>query len=331
MSETKTLRLASAAKELNVGIATIVEHLQKNGFPDIDSKPNTKLSEEQYNVLLKDFSQSIAIKEKAEQLNIGKRKEDEEKVIETKPEEEVVVRQKVEVETPKVIRKIDLDGNKPKKEETKKATTKKKEEVEPEKTTEVEKIQLDIFEDNKIEEKTIEVEEVKQIPVVETPVEDTVIKAEAEKLSGPKILGKISLKEEKSPEQIYRKEEKQRKEDEKKKEDAKQEEKKKRARIHANKVDVKTFEKTNPGKTDGFRKDNRRGSAGKTTKETTETVIRSILREQLGVREIATQKIIITVYHELKRQSQALAQHYIYYSEFRLQVGLKEKLVVLDK
>ena len=281
MSETKTLRLASAAKELNVGIATIVEHLQNNGFPDIDSKPNTKLSEEQYNVLLKDFSQSIAIKEKAEQLNIGKRKEDEEKVIETKPDEEVVVRQKVEVETPKVIRKIDLDGNKPKKEETKKSTSKKQEEVAPvEKTTEVEKIQLDIFEDNKVEE-TIDVEEVKQIPVVETPVEDTVIKAEAEKLSGPKILGKISLKEEKSPEQIYRKEEKQRKEDEKKKEDAKQEEKKKRARIHANKVDVKTFEKTNPGKTDGFRKDNRRGPAGKTTKETTETVSEKDINEKI--------------------------------------------------
>ena len=73
------------------------------------------------------------------------------------------------------------------------------------------------------------------------------------------------------------------------------------------------------------------GTNAKKSKEITETVIRSILREQLGVRDITTQKIIVTVYHELKRQSQALAQHYIYYSEFRLQVGIREKLVILNK
>lgn len=73
------------------------------------------------------------------------------------------------------------------------------------------------------------------------------------------------------------------------------------------------------------------GTNAKKSKEITETVIRSILREQLGVRDITTQKLIVTVYHELKRQSQALAQHYIYYSEFRLQVGIREKLVILNK
>jgi translation initiation factor IF-2 len=278
MSETKTIRLASAAKELNVGIATIVEHLQKNGFSDIDNKPNTKLTEEQYNVLLKDFSQSIAIKEKAEQLNIGKRKEEEveveEKITEIKKVEEVV-RQKVEVETLKVLGKIDLDKGKPKKEESKepskKATKKKTEETE---TPKVETIEV---EPEQIVETIIETVEIKK----EIP-EETLIKAEAEKLTGPKILGKISLKDEKSPEQIYRKEEKQRKEEEKKKEDAKQEEKKKRARIHANKVDVKTFEKTNPGKTDGFRKDNRRGNFGaKPTKEPNETVSEKDINEKI--------------------------------------------------
>ena len=87
MSETKTIRLASAAKELNVGIGTIVDHLQNKGYSEIDSKPNTKLTEEQYNVLLKDFSSSIEIKERAEQLNIGKRKDEEE--IYVKKEEKV--------------------------------------------------------------------------------------------------------------------------------------------------------------------------------------------------------------------------------------------------
>ena len=35
MSEGKTIRLASAAKELNVGLATIVDHLHAKGFKDI--------------------------------------------------------------------------------------------------------------------------------------------------------------------------------------------------------------------------------------------------------------------------------------------------------
>src|SRR3954467_13029527 len=77
MSEGKTIRLASAAKELNVGISTIVDHLHTKGFKDVERTPNTKLTEEQYNILTRDFMQSIAIKEKAEQINIGKRKEEE--------------------------------------------------------------------------------------------------------------------------------------------------------------------------------------------------------------------------------------------------------------
>lgn len=35
MSEGKITRLASAAKELNVGISTIVDHLHSKGFKDV--------------------------------------------------------------------------------------------------------------------------------------------------------------------------------------------------------------------------------------------------------------------------------------------------------
>src|SRR3954470_12202101 len=139
MSEGKTIRLASAAKELNVGITTIVDHLHGKGFKDVANTPNTKLTEEQYDILLRDFMQSIAIKEKAEQINIGKRKEEElyiKDVIketaketpkeEVKPKEKEVVHTiaKTEVEGPKIVGKIDL-------EETKKSKKKdeKKEEV----------------------------------------------------------------------------------------------------------------------------------------------------------------------------------------------------------
>ena len=73
-------RLVKVAKELNVGTASIVEYLTKEGF-SIENKPTAKISEEMENSLLKEFSKSIAIKEKADQLVIGTRpsgrKEDE--------------------------------------------------------------------------------------------------------------------------------------------------------------------------------------------------------------------------------------------------------------
>lgn len=65
-------RLVKIAKELNVGTATIVEHLHKSGF-EIDNKPTAKVTDEMYSELLKEFQKSIAIKEKADQLVIGTR------------------------------------------------------------------------------------------------------------------------------------------------------------------------------------------------------------------------------------------------------------------
>ena len=145
MSESKTIRLASAAKELNVGIATIVDTLHSKGFKEVANSPNTKLSEEQYNLLLKEFRSDIVTKEKAEQINIGKRKEEElliKDVIKEIPKEEVIHTIKNEVEAPKILGKIDLDAPKkinkeePKKvEEKKEEIPVKKEEEKPKKIT----------------------------------------------------------------------------------------------------------------------------------------------------------------------------------------------------
>lgn len=65
-------RLIKIAKELNVGTTTIVEHLTNNGF-EIENKPTSKITDEMYNELLKEFQKSIAIKEKADSLIIGNR------------------------------------------------------------------------------------------------------------------------------------------------------------------------------------------------------------------------------------------------------------------
>lgn len=175
MSEVKTHRLASVAKELNVGISTLVDHLHIKGFKDVAGSPNTKLSEEQFGILLRDFRSDKDVKDIAEQINIGKRKEEEltikealkeipkeipketpqeipketpqETLKETPQEtpkeipqetpkiEEEIVSVKHEVEGPKIIGKIDLDKPKKKKVEEKPTETKPKQKEEPLKQT----------------------------------------------------------------------------------------------------------------------------------------------------------------------------------------------------
>lgn len=320
MSETKTIRLASAARELNVGIGTIVDHLHSNGHPDIENKPNTKLTEEQYNILLKDFSSSIAIKEKAEQLNIGKRKEEigEEvpisvvakkstttdeiqevaKVVTKEQVEEVkevakevtkdeITRPVIEIETPKVVGKIDLNASKkPTKKPTKKETETENIEVKENnasKKKHKEEAEILTTKEDETSKETIKPQINEE--QIQKPEEVELIRAEAEKLTGPKILGKIELKQEKSPEQIYRKEEKQRKEDEKKKEDELKE-KRKRQRIHTNKVDVKSFEKSpnqQAGKSgdNNFKKDFRKGGNRFGAKPEAETISEKDVNEKI--------------------------------------------------
>ncbi|WP_321519769.1 translation initiation factor IF-2 [uncultured Bacteroides sp.] len=50
-----TIRLNKVTRDLNVGITTVVEFLQKKGF-SIEANPNTKITEEQYAILVKEFS-----------------------------------------------------------------------------------------------------------------------------------------------------------------------------------------------------------------------------------------------------------------------------------
>ena len=86
MSDDKTIMLLKAAKELNIGLATAVEFLGKKGYA-VDNKPNTKLSGEQYNVLLREFQGDKIVKEEANQIVIGKIRRDEPEVtIEKTPE-----------------------------------------------------------------------------------------------------------------------------------------------------------------------------------------------------------------------------------------------------
>jgi translation initiation factor IF-2 len=71
MSEgTKTLRLSKVAKEFNLSLGKIVEFLGANGHTT-DSNPNTKIGDEEYNLLLKEFSSDKTAREEAESLALN--------------------------------------------------------------------------------------------------------------------------------------------------------------------------------------------------------------------------------------------------------------------
>ena len=53
-------RLSKVAREFNVGLSTIVEFLHKKGF-DVDANPNTKVSEEMFTFLDKEYKSDSVI------------------------------------------------------------------------------------------------------------------------------------------------------------------------------------------------------------------------------------------------------------------------------
>ncbi len=95
-AENKTLRLSKVAKELNVGISTIVEYLNKKG-KKIETSPNTKIDESLYEMLLKAFPHDREMKAVSDNIVnvrpketviqaediVAKQKEDEEDYIDT--------------------------------------------------------------------------------------------------------------------------------------------------------------------------------------------------------------------------------------------------------
>ena len=169
----KVIRLNKVAKELNVGIHTIVEYLAKKG-KKIDPSPNTKIDEDMYNLLSKAF---VSEKKQKEASKTTKKS--------VKPVEivleatEVVKKEKeerVEVELPNeiVIRDVTLGNEieKPKEEVMPQQKNADKEEVVEQKEKE-EKVEVEVEE--KVEE------------VVEVESDTTTI-------GGLNILGKIDLK-----------------------------------------------------------------------------------------------------------------------------------------
>ncbi len=76
MSEGKSTNLLKAAKELNIGLSTAADFLGKKGHA-VEARPTSKLTDEMYEVLLKEFQGDKIVKEEAKQIVIGKIRRDE--------------------------------------------------------------------------------------------------------------------------------------------------------------------------------------------------------------------------------------------------------------
>ena len=108
-----SIRLNKVTKECNVGLQTAVEFLQKKGFSDVEANPNTKISDEQYQMLVAEFKKDKGSRDDAAIIR-RKRQHKEKKATIALPEEKPVeIKTATEAKLgkgPKVVGRIDLDN-----------------------------------------------------------------------------------------------------------------------------------------------------------------------------------------------------------------------------
>ena len=128
-----SIRLSKAIKECNVGLQTAVDFLNKKGSGEVEANLNTKISDEQYELLLKEFKPDSVLKDAAnhmlqQQKEEKERKEKEKAEAKAKAKAEAEAKAKAEEEAKakaeeeakakkqalKVVGHIDLDAPKKK-------------------------------------------------------------------------------------------------------------------------------------------------------------------------------------------------------------------------
>ena len=177
-----SIRLNKALRELNIGLQTAVEFLEKRAeLGEVKPEPSFKLNDDQYNALVKAFKQDAEVRNQAEKLLQKKIKEKKSAQVADNRAESLLASSNQQQFKP--LGKIDLDEvgkKKPKaeksvaaedKEVSEKTTTAVSPKPEPkpvEKAEEVEKPTK--VEEVKVEEKKVETPEAKVVVPVEKPV-----------------------------------------------------------------------------------------------------------------------------------------------------------------
>ncbi len=194
MANNSTIRLNKVLRELNISLDRAVDFLASKGHK-IDARPTTKITEEVHQILLDEFQTDMSKKVASIEVGEEKRKEKEAIRLQLEQEQEEkrlarekrnaaseVVKAKAELSGPKMVGKIDLDGEKKAEKEAAKAT----EETEAEKEKPVVEKPAAKKESKKAKDKKAEAP-----PKEEKP---EAIETKYQKLSGPKIMGdKIDL------------------------------------------------------------------------------------------------------------------------------------------
>ena len=196
------IKISKVAKDLNVGISTLVEFLQKNN-QNVEDNLNTRITDEQYEMLVRAFKNDKDLKSKSDKYSSDRHKE------KAKPAPAPHVAPKEEIKTvvvpqPKVVGKINLDEiNKPKVVETPKPQ--KTEEKPVEKP--VEKVPVKPAAEPapakaepaaapaKAPEAPKPAPEININKGLQVNTETNEIKTVVETISAPKIIGKINLDE----------------------------------------------------------------------------------------------------------------------------------------
>lgn len=199
-----SIRLIKVSKDLNVGINSLVEFLQKKGFA-VEANPNTKIDDEQYDLLVNEFGKDKKIKlasDRNKELQKEKKKATQDESSE-EDDEDVVILQPKKVEEIKtvipedikphiqIVDKIDLDNLNKSKSSTLTKEEKKIEVVEPlqvekeESKPVAQKEELEKQEE-KVAAKATEVENTERVeakaveePVIAEPVVAAEVKEEA--------------------------------------------------------------------------------------------------------------------------------------------------------
>ncbi len=170
MAEAKTMRLNKVLREFNISLDRAVEFLGSKGH-EVESRPTTKISNEEYQVLFEEFQTDKSKKVASKEVGEEKRKEKEELRLASEREQEEkqrryeesrkVIKAEVKLEGPKTLGKINLDGDKPKEE----PKDSKKEEV----AAPVKK-EVPVKEEKVVEKKTVSEKPAPKKEEVSTPV-----------------------------------------------------------------------------------------------------------------------------------------------------------------
>lgn len=194
-----TIRLNKVTRDLNVGITTVVDFLQKKGYT-IEASPNAKITEEQYNVLVKEFSKDKDLRIESEKIFQERQNKERNKVsvsIEdlqpetAKPEViETVIPEEVRPKF-KQVGKIDLDNlNKKKTKPAAETASPELQEIKEEKVSDLKK------------EEEPKIEKIEKTQPTETVTEE--LKPEPMEKEEKKEISTVDTAPEKQEEEIFK-------------------------------------------------------------------------------------------------------------------------------